>query len=307
MPLGILHDAQHRREFGARRIIEAVKCGIAQRRKQLPRPISAEVQEKDAIAVSNAVIAANHGRGDKLIRFPPIPRRIQRRFSALRGFTSPMHNGPIGRLDPLPPIVAIHGEEPAGQRGDLAHIAKVFLKRREEPGGAGGRCIAAIGKQMQQHPNAPPRQRLRSRRDMALMGVHAARAHQPHKMRGPAGRFQLVGEGDQFAILRKTAVLDGPIDLRQVHPHDPPGADIHMPDFGVAHLPLRQPDIRSRTGQHRRRLRGHKRVVVRRVGQGRRIALTLFAIAPAIKDAQYNRPVHARHLHLARCAFIFGP
>ncbi len=33
------------------------------------------------------------------------------------------------------------------------------------------------------------------------------------------------------------------IDLRQILHQYPAAADIHMPDFGIAHLPLRQPDM----------------------------------------------------------------
>ena len=81
--------------------------------------------------------------------------------------------------------------------------------------------------------------RLGQRRHVILMGVNAARGQQAQEMRGSAARLDLLGEIQQRGIAGEFAALHRPIDARQVLQHDASGADIHVPDFGIAHLAFR--------------------------------------------------------------------
>lgn len=62
-------------------------------------------------------------------------------------------------------------------------------------------------------------------------------------MAGAVRGAQLADELGQRRGPGDAAVSDGVADPHQLLVHHAPGADIHVPDFGVAHLPIRQPDI----------------------------------------------------------------
>ena len=74
------------------------------------------------------------------------------------------------------------------------------------------------------------------------------------------------------SLVEEGAVLDGEVDLAEIHRHDAPGADIGVADFRIAHLPGRQADIVSEGDQRGGRTARHQPVIGRRIGQHRRIA-----------------------------------
>jgi hypothetical protein len=78
------------------------------------------------------------------------------------------------------------------------------------------------------------------------MAVHAAVGHDADQMRGaarcPSGS---IGKSEDFGVLEKAAVLDGEVDLAQIHRDDAAGADIGVPDLGIPHLPVGSPTSRT--------------------------------------------------------------
>ena len=85
---------------------------------------------------------------------------------------------------------------------------------------------------------AGPGQDARERRDVVLVRMHAAGRHQAHDVDGAAARFHFRGEGGERAVGCERAVGDRLVDARQVLHHDAAGAEIHVADFRIAHLPL---------------------------------------------------------------------
>ena len=83
---------------------------------------------------------------------------------------------------------------------------------------------------------------LRQRRHVILMRMHAARRQQAHQMRGAAALLELGDEVGERLVLGQRAVRDRHIDARQILHHDAAGADIHVADFGIAHLAAGQAD-----------------------------------------------------------------
>ena len=62
-------------------------------------------------------------------------------------------------------------------------------------------------------------------------------------MGGATAGLKGCDEARQRRIAAKRTISDGPIDARQfLHDHAA-GTQIHMADFGIAHLPRWQPDI----------------------------------------------------------------
>ena len=73
-------------------------------------------------------------------------------------------------------------------------------------------------------------------RDVVLMRMHAAGREQAQDVGGAAGLFQRGDETRQRRVGGQFAVRDRGADARQVLGHDAPGTQVHVPDFGVAHL-----------------------------------------------------------------------
>ena len=73
------------------------------------------------------------------------------------------------------------------------------------------------------------------------MRVHASIAQQTHKMELllPAALHRLLEKRDLIEL----PVGNQQVDPRNVHVHYAPRADIHVPDFAVAHLAFRQSNV----------------------------------------------------------------
>jgi hypothetical protein len=72
----------------------------------------------------------------------------------------------------------------------------------------------------------------------------------------------------------------------QVLVDDPTGAEIHVPDFGVAHLPVRQADETALGVDQGMRVGGQQGVPVRQRRLGEGVVGRVFAVAPAVEDEQ---------------------
>ena len=117
-------------------------------------------------------------------------------------------------------------------------------------------------------------------------------------MAGAAGLPQALDQADQSGRLLDLAVGDRLADARQVLHHDAAGADVEMSDLGIAHLPLRQADIRARRAQE-----GVRAGVPQAVeGGGARLADgvvgRVLPPAPAVQNHQHHRTTFLHCLHL---------
>ena len=121
---------------------------------------------------------------------------------------------------------------------------------------------------------------------MAFVAVHAAGAGQPGKMRGAAGFLHLFNEVQQGGAGGEAAVLDREVDLAKVHRHHPAGADIGVPDLGIAHLAGGQADIAAMGDEGGVRAGCHEPVEIGRIGQERRVAGAVRGQPPAVEDAK---------------------
>ena len=85
------------------------------------------------------------------------------------------------------------------------------------------------------------------------------------------------------------AVLDHQIDAGDIHVNDAPGADVQVPDFAVAHLPVRQSDEAPAGVNQRVRILGEQLVIVRLARQRNGVGIRRRSITPAIEDDQNER------------------
>ena len=88
---------------------------------------------------------------------------------------------------------------------------------------------------------------------MVLVRMHAAGRDQAHQVAGAAACLAGARSSPCSAgAVRDLAARDGVADARQVLHHHAAGADVEMPDLGIAHLARRQADIAGRRCAGRR-------------------------------------------------------
>ena len=94
-------------------------------------------------------------------------------------------------------------------------------------------------------------------------------------------------EGQHQAVRgEEAAVFNGSIDAGEVLVDDAPRAQVHVPDFGIAHLPVRQAHMTAFGMDQRMRRGGQQSVPVGQLGLGQRIVFGLVSMPPAIQDQQ---------------------
>jgi hypothetical protein len=132
--------------------------------------------------------------------------------------------------------------------------------------------------------------RLHRGSDMILMAMHAAGRQQTQHMHRALGFFRRRDQGGERRQCRERAVGDGVVDPGQVLHDDAAGADIHVADFGVAHLARGQAD-RPAGGRQQGvwAFRGHP-VEILRLRQRDGIVLSVQPVAPPVENAQHRRP-----------------
>ncbi len=86
--------------------------------------------------------------------------------------------------------------------------------------------------------------------------------------------------------MRQTAVRNRKIDARQILHDNPAGAQIHVTDFGVAHLAVGQADRQAGRCQQGMGLLGHQPIPCGGVGQSNGIIDRLGTVSPAVEYAK---------------------
>ena len=126
-------------------------------------------------------------------------------------------------------------------------------------------------------------------------------------MQATTGGFGLIKRGLKHRFFFKRTGLNGAVDAEQILVDDPAGADVHVPHFAVAHLPLRQADvraIRAKGGMRRLRI---ELIHICRLGHGNGVVAIGIAEAPTVqydecgfhaaKVALGSTPLGPNHTH----------
>ena len=108
-------------------------------------------------------------------------------------------------------------------------------------------------------------------------------------MARPARLPELFDEAGKGVRLFEAAIRDGVVDTGQVLPHHAARPEVHVADLGVAHLPVRQPDVLPGAVEHIRRPGLDQAVPIRCVGKGNRVAVARLALRPAVENAEHRR------------------
>ncbi|MNC47129.1 hypothetical protein D3C75_961740 [compost metagenome] len=127
------------------------------------------------------------------------------------------------------------------------------------------------------------------------MAVDATRGHQAHDVYRFACLHGLVDGAGQRCVGEEVTVFDLFIQTGQVLIHDAAGAEVHVTDFRVTHLAIRQADIQTGSGNQGMGLLLPQTVHDRRFGVQDRVVLLLFPVAVTVQDHQYHGLFLARH------------
>src|SRR4051794_1618460 len=148
---------------------------------ELTGAVGAKVRVDDRVAVADGRIdPVDDGRLDELVVLSPLVRLLQGRARGLGVAPFSVHDRVIAALDPVPALVAVHGEIPAADRGDAGIrmcVPETPLQVRDEPhSGARGR-VTAVEQGMDANPrHAPVTSELGEGDEVTIVGVDAARA-----------------------------------------------------------------------------------------------------------------------------------
>ncbi|MNJ53783.1 hypothetical protein D3C77_491930 [compost metagenome] len=130
---------------------------------------------------------------------------------------------------------------------------------------------------------------------VVLVAVHAAIGEQAKDVHGLAGTDSLVDRATQHRVFEELAVLDRLGHPGEVLVHHAAGAEVHVADLGVAHLPVRQADVHAGAGDQAVRLGGAQAIVNRRAGRVDGVVFVAFAVTETIQDDQDQGFWRARH------------
>ena len=139
---------------------------------------------------------------------------------------------------------------------------------------------------MDRDRHAGTRDQVGEHHQMILVRMHAARRGEPHQVTGSAALPEGGDHVGQQRIPRQRSVLDGVVDPRQVRHRDAAGAEVHVADFGIAHLALRQADEALRRVDQRLRAGRDQPIEVGRAGIEDGIVPGVRPEAPAVENAQ---------------------
>ena len=119
---------------------------------------------------------------------------------------------------------------------------------------------------------------------MSLIGMHATVGNQTKEVKLAATGARVLHRVQQNGILKEVSVLDHQLDARGIHVHNSTRADIQMSDFAVAHLTIRQPDIRAAGLNQRVGILAQQAVVNRLAGERDGVGFGFGSVSPAVED-----------------------
>jgi hypothetical protein len=221
------------------------------------------------LTLDAALVSTNDDRLEELVVLSLLVTLLDSLDRVVALFALAKNQALEGQLVPLPSLIAVHGVVPADDRGDLANadlldgrqqllqvtgsglgvsVAAVAEEVDEDLGDAGFLGSPEEGIQVRLLRMLKTRQSASARTTpFAPNTNHTTVGHQAAKVKAPIailGRRQNLLD---HIIVAELALLNGQVDADDVLPDDTAGADVEMPDFGVAHEAFGETD-----GQRRR-------------------------------------------------------
>ncbi len=125
--------------------------------------------------------------------------------------------------------------------------------------------------------------------EVVLVAVYAAVGQQAHEVHGLAGGDGFIDGRADGRVLEELAVADRFGHAGEVLIDHSSGAEVHVADFRVAHLAVRQAHIHARTGDQAVGQGGGQAVQHRLVGRVHGVVVVAFTVSEAIENYQDQR------------------
>ena len=197
----------------------------------------------------------------------------------------PPAQGGEGAARALPALIAVHGPVAPLQAGNF-HVRVVPAEGPEIVAQGGRRHVPAIGEGVHPHVQPVSAEQAGELAQMVLMRMDPTGGEQPEQVHAPGACLGLGHKVEDSAVFGSLAAGKGGGNPGQGLHHHPARSDVEMADFGIADLPLGQPDIGSAGGEARGRKPFHHGIEVRGAGQRRCVECRLAPDAPAIENDQ---------------------
>jgi len=121
---------------------------------------------------------------------------------------------------------------------------------------------------------------------VVLVAVDATVRQQAHDVHGLAGGDCFIYRRAEGRVLEELAIADRFGDTGEVLIDHSSGAEIHVADFRVAHLAIRQAHVHARTGDQAVGLAGGQTVQYGLVGRVHGVVVVAFTVSEAIENYQ---------------------
>ena len=232
---------------------------LRERTRDLARTVGAEVEEDDGVALADErdglAVLHDVGGQDELIGDARLVGSVQRVRRILRMNAVADGQHVICLFDTVPVVVTVHRVISAADRRDLAVAELVYLRlqRFDEVYARGGGDVSAVHKAVDVRlGNTVLFRHFQQRVQVGNVTMDAAVRQKSPQVQLLAGLLGVLHRLQQGGIFKEVAVLDGLGDLGQILIDDAPRAHVEVSDFGVAHLPVGEPDGEPARAQRRR-------------------------------------------------------
>ncbi|MND90892.1 hypothetical protein D3C80_829910 [compost metagenome] len=242
-------QADEPRQFWLARALEVIEVIFDEDAGQLTGPVGTEVHEDHGVAVLDLDRVTDTGGLDEFIAFATGIGRFQA-FDGIGGVElgGAVDDQVVGGGYAVPAVVAVHGEVAADDAGDtaLAQLGEGVVEQLQERLGAFRWRVAAIEEGVQVDLlGATLGGQFGHRHQVVLVAVNATVGQQAEDVHGLAAGHGLVHRAAQGWVLEELTITDSLGHAGEVLVDHTPGAQVHVADFGVAHLPIRQAHVHA--------------------------------------------------------------
>jgi len=231
--------------------LEVLEAFIDEHMAQFTGAVGAEVHEHHGVAVFDLHRLADGGGLDELIALATGVGCFQAFLGGGRvEFGLAFDDQVVGLGDTVPAVIAVHGEVTAHQAGDaaLAQGGEGGVEQLDRRLRAFGRCVAAVEEGVQVDLVGTALERQFGHGDQViLMAMYAAVRQQAHEVHGFTGGDGFIDRRADGRVLEKLTLADRFGHTREVLIYHSSGAEVHVADFRVTHLAVRQAHVHAGT------------------------------------------------------------
>ena len=266
-----------------------VKIGIDNRMRDFTGTIGTEIEEHNRIAIEHTA-RIEGARHHELVGYIAIVGSLHECIGGNIAARFGAYDGIEGLLHALPALIAVHRVIAPRNRSDFCHARKTFFsdelfKLLDIALAARRRHIATIHEAMDANiAHAISGRVLNERIQMLVRGMHATIGKQAHEVQRSARNLRRIERRINHGIFANGTLTACHIDSREFLVHYAASANIQMAYFGISHLARRKTHGLTRCFKLAHGGFAQKRIQIRSVREGNRIARTRLRQTEAVHN-----------------------